>query len=318
MRISFVVAALAGCLSLGARAQTLPGTWTLKAPMPMAIGEVGVALIDGRIHVVGGSATGRMAQTMHVEYDPAKDTWRWRNPLPRELSHVGVVAGADALYAVGGLSDPTRVHTGAVDNVYAYDPKTDTWRDLPPMKVPRAAVGVAVVDGLLHAIGGRALDKSTLALHEVYNPATNEWREAAPLPRARDHMATIAVDGLIHVIGGRFDEAANNTGLHDIYDPATDKWQQGAPMPTPRSSVAFGLLGREIVVVGGECRDHATYTEAEAYDLATKSWTTLKPPPTGRHAFGAAAFGDTLYFAGGAKGCGGTDNTSDMLALTAP
>jgi hypothetical protein len=71
------------------------------------------------------------------------------------------------------------------------------------MKGPRASVGVAVIDGKIHVIGGRGLDAVTVATHEVYDPANARWSEAAPLPRPRDHMAVIAVDGKIHAIGGR-------------------------------------------------------------------------------------------------------------------
>src|SRR5262249_4058930 len=92
---------------------------------------------------------------------------------------------------------------GAGDVVFEYDPASDHWRTLAPMKAPRAAVGVAVLAGKIHVIGGRGLDAVTVATHEVYDPATGAWSEAAPLPKARDHMAVTAVAGKIHVIGGR-------------------------------------------------------------------------------------------------------------------
>jgi hypothetical protein len=308
-------ASAAAVLAQGAPA---PGTWSRAMPLPFAIAEVGAAALDGKIHVVGGSVEGRMTHSFHGEYDTATNSWRFRAPLPLELSHVGVTAAGGKVYAVGGLSDPEKVHTGAVDQAFEYDPKTDRWRALAPMKVPRAAVGVAVVDGELHAIGGRALDQSTLALHQVWSPATNAWSDRAPLPRARDHMATIAVDGKIHVIGGRFAGAADNTGLHDVYDPKTDSWSQAPPMPTPRSGVSFGFAKGKIVVAGGECRNRATYNEVEAFDVAANAWVTLTPLPSGRHVAGGASAGDKMYFAGGSRGCGGSDTADDLLVLTPP
>ncbi len=304
----------------GARAQfpALPGTWSQAMPLPIAITEVGAAALDGKIHVVGGSVDGRMVHSFHGEYDLATNLWRFRAPLPLELSHVGVAATGGKIYAVGGLADPEKVHTGAVDQVFEYDPKTDRWRTLPPMKVPRAAVGVAILDGKLHAIGGRALDQSTLALHQVWDPAANAWSDLAPLPKARDHMATVAVDGKIHVIGGRFAGAADNTGMHDVYDPATNAWTEAPPMPTPRSGVSSGYAKGKIVVAGGECRNRATYNEVEAFDVAANKWLTLTPLPSGRHVAGAAVIGDRIYFAGGSRGCGGNDKTNDLLVLTPP
>ena len=296
----------------------LPGVWSQGMPLPITITEVGATALDGKIHVLGGSVEGRMVHAFHGQYDPATNLWRWRAPLPAELSHVGVAAMGGKVYAVGGLSSPNKVHTGSIDQVFEYDPGSDRWRTLPPMKAPRAAVGVAVVNGKLHAIGGRALDQSTMNLHQVWDPATQVWSERAPLPKARDHMATVAIDGKIHVIGGRFNASADNTGMHDVYDPQTDTWAEAPPMPTPRSGVSFGYARGKIVVAGGECRNRATYNEVEAFDVAANKWMSLTPLPSGRHAFGGASIGDKIYFAGGSRGCGGNDKANDLLVLTPP
>jgi Kelch motif/Galactose oxidase, central domain len=313
------LALLVATLTSLAPAQTSStGLWSPATALPIVITEVGATALEGKIHVLGGSVDGRMTNAFHGEYDTKTNLWRWRAPLPMELSHVGVTAMNGRIYAIGGLSDPAKVHTGSVDNAFEYDPKSDTWRALPPMKAPRASVGVAVVDGELHAIGGRALDQSTLALHQAWNPKTNVWTDRAPLPKARDHMATVAVDGKIHVIGGRFAGAAENTGMHDVYDPKTDSWSAEAPMPTPRSGVSSGFAKGKIVVAGGECRNRATYNEVEAYDVAAKTWSVLTPLPSGRHAFGGASIGDRIFFAGGSRGCGGNDKTNDLLVLSLP
>lgn len=315
------LAALFLCLvAAPARAQfpAMPGTWASAMPMPHPAAEVGAVGLDGKVHVVGGSVDGRMVLALHLQYDTATNAWRWRAPLPRELSHVGVGAMNGKVYAVGGLADPEKVHTGAIDLAFEYDPKADSWRTLPPMKVPRAAIGVAVIDGRLHAIGGRALDQTTLNLHQVWDPATNAWSDRAPLPRARDHMATVAVDGKIHVIGGRFAATVDNTGMHDVYDPKTDTWSEAPPMPTPRSGVSFGVAKGKIIVAGGECRNRATYNEVEAFDLAANKWLTLTPLPSGRHVAGGASIGDKVYFAGGSRGCGGNDKANDLFVLTPP
>lgn len=317
-RACFGIVALAAASQASAQSPAPAGEWSQAMPLPHSITEVGAAALDGKIHVLGGSVEGRMIQAFHGEYNTATNAWRWRAPLPAELSHVGVAAMGGKIYAVGGLSSPDKVHTGAIAQAFEYDTKSDSWRALPPMKAARAAVGVAVIDGKLHAIGGRALDQSTLSLHQVWDPATNAWSDRAPLPRARDHMATVAVDGKIHVIGGRFAAAADNTGMHDVYDPKTDTWSEAPPMPTPRSGVSSGYAKGKIVVAGGECRNRATYNEVEAFDIATGKWSSLTPLPSGRHAFGGASIGDKIYFAGGSRGCGGNDKANDLLVLTPP
>jgi hypothetical protein len=305
-------------LSAPSQSQTAAGVWTKKAPLPIAHSEVGVAAVDGRIYVEGGTIPDRFVQGLNEEYDPATDRWRERAPLPRELTHLGVTGLNGKLYVIGGFSDPTRDHVGAVDTAYEYNPKTDTWRMLAHMKRPRGSVGVAALGGKIYAIGGRGLDLQTVATNEVYDPVTNHWTELAPLPKARDHLAAVAVGGKIHIIGGRFSGSRDNTALHDVYDPATNSWQTAAPMPTARSSVAAALYRGLIVVDGGECNNGVTFNENEAYDTRTGSWMTLATMPAGRHGFGAAAVGDTLYFPGGALGCGGGGITNELLAFTLP
>src|SRR5262249_59454631 len=102
------------------------------------------------------------------------------------------------------------------------------WRTLAPMKAPRAAVGVAVLAGKIHVIGGRGLDAVTVATHEVYDPATGTWSEAAPLPKARDHMAVVAGAGKIHAIAGPPARPPQRARPHGVYEPAHDSWPHAA------------------------------------------------------------------------------------------
>src|SRR6266446_3164919 len=51
------------------------GKWSEKARLPEARGELGVASVNGKIYVLGGSALEVDAQTLNEEYDPATDKW---------------------------------------------------------------------------------------------------------------------------------------------------------------------------------------------------------------------------------------------------
>ncbi len=313
---SAAIAALVAIVPAGA--QNVTGTWSVAAPLPEVHSEVAVAVAGGKLYVVGGTNATTFVLPLNEEYDPATKRWRERAPLPQPLTHLGVVGMNGKIYVVGGFSDPTRDHVGAVDTTYVYDPASDTWRTLAPLEAPRGSVGVAVLDGKLHAIGGRGLDLQTVATHEVYDPATNRWSEAAPLPRARDHLAVVTLDGKIHAIGGRFGSSRDNTALHDVYDPRTNAWQSAAPMPTARSSVAAAVYHGLILVVGGECNGGVTFDQNEAFDPRTGSWQSLAPIPPGRHGFGAGTLGDDVYFTGGAIGCGGKDITDEVRTFHLP
>src|SRR5438034_7385376 len=209
--VILVVLMIIACLMTAvlARPQSAgQGKWSEKARLPGPRGEVAVALLNGKIYVLGGSARGRDDQQLVEEYDPATDHWRQRAPMPRGLSHAGAVGMNGKIYVAGGFT--RNVHMGALDAAFEYDPASDTWRTLTPMKSPRGSVGVAALNGKIYAIGGRGVDTVTVATHEVYDPATNKWSDLAPLPKARDHLAVIAVDGRIHAIVGGFNSTVDN------------------------------------------------------------------------------------------------------------
>src|SRR5262249_51010824 len=132
---------------------TPQGTWTMKAPVPARLNEVTVAAVAGKLHVMGGSVLG-FTRPYHVQYDPANDSWRTRAPLPRSLDHIGSAELNGKIYLIGGFVGGG-VHRDGQNTAFEYDPASDTWRILAPMKAGRASVGVVAVDGKIHALGGR-------------------------------------------------------------------------------------------------------------------------------------------------------------------
>jgi hypothetical protein len=82
------------------------GSWTMKAPIPLARNEVALAAVSGKVHVIGGGVKG-VAGTYHDEYDPATDRWRARAPLPYGLDHIGTAVLNGKIYAVGASPLPS-------------------------------------------------------------------------------------------------------------------------------------------------------------------------------------------------------------------
>lgn len=154
--------------------------------------------------------------------------------MPKGLDHIGVAVVGGKIITAGGFIGS--VHRGAVDGVYEYDPTANTWQTLASLKAPRGSVGVTVLDGKVHATGGRGIDNTfTVDTHEVYDPGTGKWSDLAPLPKARDHLAVVAADWKIHAGGGRFTTSTDRAGQHDVYDPNSNTWSLGPPLPTTRS-----------------------------------------------------------------------------------
>lgn len=68
--------------------------------------------------------------------------------------------------------------------VEVFDPVGNFWERCQPMRTARSRVGVAVVNGLLYAIGGYD-GQSRLSTVEVYNPETDSWTRVSSMNSQR-------------------------------------------------------------------------------------------------------------------------------------
>jgi N-acetylneuraminic acid mutarotase len=187
-------------------------TWSVAPALPGPRAEAGAATLHGVLYVVGGSLPsggGNEVPTgSAIAFDPRKRLWTPIAPLPVARARVRVVAVGDYLYAIGGL-------TAAGDTVALvdrYDPRTDTWRSMSPMKEDRLFPGVTVVGHGRHSrvvvIGGcQFVDGRTRLLRrttEVFDPAAGRWQLLqARLPTGRCSLAAATeADGTVLAIGG--------------------------------------------------------------------------------------------------------------------
>jgi N-acetylneuraminic acid mutarotase len=201
-------------------------TWRDGAPMLTPRGALAVAVVDGRIHAIGGNAKGARDLPPHQHGAPRSD--------------------------------------GSVGTHEVYDPATNSWTRLAPMPTPRNHLGAAVAGGKIHAVGGRVPGDMELTAHEVYDPATDSWTAAAPLPTGRSGIAVVAHRGLVYVFGGETVRTLRSKTFHEVerFDPATGRWQRLPPMPTARHGLGAASSGDGIHVLGGGPRPGMAFSAA--------------------------------------------------------
>src|SRR5262249_58194150 len=76
--------------------------WRVLPPMKSARGAAGAAVIDGKIHVIGGRGLDGVTIGAHEVFDPATGTWREAAPLPTPRDHMVVIAAGGKLHVIGG------------------------------------------------------------------------------------------------------------------------------------------------------------------------------------------------------------------------
>lgn len=171
-------------------------SWRTVASLPRPRGGLGAAVLDGRIHVIGG---GNSQSTIadHSVYDPALDRWSERAPLPRPLGSPAAVVHEGALYSVGGRSGPDDF-----GNVWRYDSRGDRW--LPGTPLPaRGTHGAVSVCGAIHVFGGESQSQQKVLADVLrFDAARAAWIALEPMPVARDFARAVDFQGAVFVVGG--------------------------------------------------------------------------------------------------------------------
>jgi hypothetical protein len=134
-------------------------TWSTAAPIPSAVYGYGSAVIDGEIHIIGGSKSpGTVGTNSFVDsnqvYDPQNNSWSLGANLPSAATFgaaaatVGFMA-PPLLYFIGGF-----FITSFSQTVQVYNAGTNSWGTGASMPTARAYLGIAVLNDVLYAIGG--------------------------------------------------------------------------------------------------------------------------------------------------------------------
>ncbi|XP_033838945.1 kelch-like protein 18 [Periophthalmus magnuspinnatus] len=198
------------------------------------------------------------------------------------------------LYAVGGLSS-----TGdSLNLVEVFDPVANFWEPCQPMRTARSRVGVAVVNGLLYAIGGYD-GQSRLSTVEVYNPETDTWTRVSSMNCQRSAMGTVVLDGHIYVCGGYDGKSSLNSV--ECYSPETDRWTFVTEMSASRSAAGVTVFDGRIVVSGGH-DGLQIFNTVECFSRHSGRWAPFGSMLNKRCRHGAAALGGQMFVAGGYDG----------------
>lgn len=225
--------------------------WEPFAELPGPRANVGVALLNNKIYVVGGNsfATGfdiyefKQYNSLLI-YDIATDSWSEGAPLPISYSGMAAASANGKLYAFGGLDEYSIVS----NKTYEYDPLSNSWTEKAPMTgLGRYYAAAAELGGKIYVAGGWD-EEATV---EIYDPATNSWSNGPALQQGRHSFGlTAAPDGYLYAIGG----AASYSGpvTTERYSPTTNTWELLSQLnDNARYGSAAAYAGGRLYAIGG-------------------------------------------------------------------
>ncbi|XP_059945713.1 actin-binding protein IPP isoform X2 [Mesoplodon densirostris] len=210
------------------------------------------------------------------------------------------------LYAVGGY---TRLQGGrwsdsrALSCVERFDTFSQYWTTVSSLHQARCGLGVAVLGGMVYAIGGEK-DSMIFDCTECYDPVTKQWTTVASMNHPRCGLGVcvcygaIYALGLIYVIGGISNEGIELRSF-EVYDPLSKRWSPLPPMGTRRAYLGVAALNDCIYSIGGWNETQDALHTVEKYSFEEEKWVEVASMKVPRAGMCAVAVNGLLYVSGG-------------------
>jgi N-acetylneuraminic acid mutarotase len=206
---------------------TVTNQWSSQLPrLPRAIGGCGAAVLNGKLHVIGGAlmdgSRGGFIEDLVTHYvlDLSNTGAGWSElaPISAARNHLGVAVGPDnKIYAIGGQELEEEGCTN-FDTVEAYDATTNTWevRQSLPHGIGHISPatlgtphGILVIGGVKDKPSG--CNPAGRAVHKIhhYDPASDTWT-IIDTNNGGASMVSGIIDGIL------YSQSPNNLDKHTI------------------------------------------------------------------------------------------------------
>ncbi|XP_026729455.1 kelch-like ECH-associated protein 1 isoform X2 [Trichoplusia ni] len=223
--------------------------WRPCSPMSTPRHRVGVAVMDGLLYAVGGSAGSEYHKSVEC-YDPEHDAWTSVASMGCARLGVGVVVVNRLLYAVGGFDGASRIAS-----VECYHPENNCWNDVAPMNIARSGAGVAALNQYIYVVGGYD-GSQQLASVERYDTERDTWELVAPVHIARSALSLTVLDNKLYALGGY--DGTSFLDIVEVYDPASNSWSSGTSLTSVRSGHASAVCYQHVAPHSDACEAQPT------------------------------------------------------------
>ncbi|XP_069091632.1 kelch-like protein 32 isoform X1 [Pleurodeles waltl] len=229
--------------------------------------------------------------------------WSELAPMPVGRSHHCAAVMGDFMFVVGGEVEHVTGRNCAGRTACRYDPRSNTWAEIAPLKNCREHFVLGAVDEYLYAVGGRNELRQVLPTVERYCPKKNKWVFVQSFDRSLSCHAGCVADGLLWISGGVTNTAQYQNRLM-VYDPSQNTWISRSPMLQRRVYHAMAAVLRKLYVLGGNDLDYNNdriiVRHIDSYNIDTDQWSRCNfNLLTGQNESGVAVNNGRIYLVGG-------------------
>ncbi len=169
-------------------------TWTTKADLLAARGDLATVVVDGKIYAIGGyiqKDDGEVVISGRVEvYNPVTDSWSLGKNMHISMEAKAVILEGKIYVTNGGTGE-------------AYDPTIERWA--PIEKIPGSVGGISIsaVEGKIFSFGGvNGYSGLPVSSVYIYDHLSNTWAQLTDMPFIAWMFSISEVDGKMYLIGG--------------------------------------------------------------------------------------------------------------------
>ncbi|MEM8862899.1 MAG: kelch repeat-containing protein [Chloroflexota bacterium] len=245
---------------------TIDRVWTTRSSKPNSFINSASVSLEQVVYIAGGEDAQGNATDIAEVYIPSDDVWRSVANLPQPVSDGLALSDQANLYHIGGHSN------GAISNVYAFDPLSNSWAELPSLPEGRTGAAGGIVEGTLYVIGGANAAGEATADCFMLDLSKSDWEACTPMGNGRIGASGTVILGQIYIIGGE-----TGAPFGERYNPESGIWDKidqpmvaGLDNPSWTNAGAAGVESKMFLFGGefsGTMTDDAYFYSPLAYQL---------------------------------------------------
>jgi len=182
---------------------------TLSQKMPGATTDLSAFAWAGKVYTTGGYTAQWQAETTTQIFDPKLKSWQVGPSLKAGRGDAFAAVASGKAFVGGGFTHENewKMPLSSMEMLNLDQSNAFVTEDVKDMEIARGDKAVAVLNGVLHVVGGETKDKAGQSVPlkdvEVYDPDSKVWAKGGDIPSHRFRFVAAAHGDSLFIFGGQ-------------------------------------------------------------------------------------------------------------------